>query len=337
MQKRHYLLLGGLAGAFLGARAVVRHKRFYSLAGKNVLVTGGSRGLGLVLARQLVRRGARVAICARNLDDLERARQDLAARGGTVISVQCDLTDQNQVDLMVCSVRKTLGPIDVLINNAGTIVVGPIQTMDAQDFDTAMCTHFYGPMYTTLAVLSDMRETGGGRIVNISSIGGLVSVPHLTPYVASKFALTGFSQGMRTELLRENIFVTTVYPGLMRTGSPRNVTVKGNHKLEYALFKMMDSLPVSAMSAERAARQIINAMMHGQSNVVLSIQAKAAAKINALFPGLTNDAHGFLNMILPKAKDGDRRAMRGHEAESLLSKSPLTMLTDWAAARNNEH
>lgn len=336
MQKRHYLLLGGLAGAFFGARTLVRNKRFYNLSGKNVLVTGGSRGLGLILARQLVDKGARVAICARNLEDLERARQDLASRGGTVISVQCDLTDQNQVDLMVCSVRKALGPIDVLINNAGTIMVGPLQTMDTQDFDTAMCTHFYGPMYTTMAVLPDMREAGSGRIVNISSIGGLVSVPHLAPYVASKFALTGFSQAMRTELLRENIFVTSVYPGLMRTGSPRNVTVKGNHKLEYALFKLLDSVPLSAMSANRAAAQIISAMMHGQANVILSTQAKAVAKINAVFPSLLNDSHGLLNMILPKGKPGDRRALKGHEAESLLSKSPLTILTDLAAARNNE-
>ena len=336
MKTKHLLVVGGIGGAMLGVRGAIRYRRSIDLMGKNVLITGGSRGLGLVLARQLIARGARIAICARDLGELERAREDLASRGGTITTVQCDLTDQNQVDLMVCSVRKTLGPIDILINNAGIIGVGPIQTMGVEDFDAAMKTHFYAPLYTTLAVLPDMREKGAGRIVNISSIGGLVSVPHLVPYVASKFALTGFSQGLRAELMRENIYVTTVYPGLMRTGSPRNVQVKGKHKIEYALFKMMDSLPVSAMSVNRAARQIINAFARGQANIVLSIQAKTAAKLHALFPSISNDANAMLNMLLPTARPGDRKSVRGYEAESMLTRSPLAILTKRAAFANNE-
>src|SRR5262249_52903527 len=145
---------------------------------------------------------------------------------------------------MVDAVWNHFGPIDVLINNAGVIEVGPLETMTLQDFEEAMRTHFWGPVYTTMAVLSEMRYRGGGRIVNISSIGGKVSVPHLVPYCASKFALCGLSEGLRAELAKDNILVTTVIPGLMRTGSPPNATFKGRHREEYAWFSISDALPV---------------------------------------------------------------------------------------------
>src|SRR5205807_1533296 len=96
--------------------------------------------------------------------------------------------------------------LDILLNNAGVISVGPSESMTVGDYEEAMSTHFYGPLYATLAVLPHMRRGGGGRIVNISSIGGLVPRPHLLPYVASKFALSGFSQGLRMELLKDNIY-----------------------------------------------------------------------------------------------------------------------------------
>src|SRR5438270_7691587 len=105
-----------------------------------------------------------------------------------------------------------------------------------------------------------MRRRREGRIVNISSIGGKLSMPHLVPYGASKFALTGLSEGMRVELRKDGVFVTTVCPGLMRTGSPVNADFKGKHREEYSWFSISDSLPLLTMSAERAAGQIIGAM-----------------------------------------------------------------------------
>lgn len=99
-----------------------------------------------------------------------------------------------------------------------------------------------------------MRRQRGGRIVNVSSVGGKIGVPHLLPYTASKFALTGLSEGLRVELKRERILVTTVCPGLMRTGSPRNALFRGKHKREYAWFAIADSLPLLSISAESAAR-----------------------------------------------------------------------------------
>src|SRR5690348_10836503 len=157
----------------------------YELAGKVVLITGGSRGLGLVMARQLVAQKARVAICARDPDELRRAKADL---GDDVVTVTCDVTDADQLERLVGEVHAQLGPIDVLINNAGIIQVGPMKLMTIEDYETAMATHFWAPLRLSLAVLPKMLERGVGRIVNICSIGGRIAVPHLLPYTASKFA-----------------------------------------------------------------------------------------------------------------------------------------------------
>jgi NADP-dependent 3-hydroxy acid dehydrogenase YdfG len=129
----------------------------------------------------MAREGALLAICARDELELERARADLTSRGATVIALPCDVTDKEQVDEVVSSVESHYGRIDVLVNNAGVIEVGPMEAMVLDDFVEAIDTHFWGPLYTTLAVLPGMRRRKEGRIVNISSIGGKVSVPHLLP------------------------------------------------------------------------------------------------------------------------------------------------------------
>ncbi|HKY04409.1 MAG TPA: SDR family NAD(P)-dependent oxidoreductase, partial [Blastocatellia bacterium] len=225
---------------------------------------------------------------------------------------------------------------DVLINNAGVIEVGPMDVMTAGDYEEAMRTHFWGPLYTTLAVLPAMRSRSEGRIVNISSIGGKISVPHLLPYSASKFALTGFSEGLRAELAGDGIVVTTVCPGLMRTGSPRNATFKGRHRGEFAWFMISDSLPLISMNAERAARQIIDACKRGDAEVVLSLPAKLAALFHGVFPGLTADLLGLVNLALPGPGGIGTARARGAESRSALTPSWLTALSDKAAAENNE-
>jgi NAD(P)-dependent dehydrogenase (short-subunit alcohol dehydrogenase family) len=201
----------------LGAAAfglfVVSRLRRYSLRDKVVLVTGGARGLGFVLAKKLALRGAKLVICARDEHSLAEAHRDLEGRGAEVLAVPCDLRDRSSVDSMIAAARATFGRIDVVINNAGTIEVGPLETMTYDDFVTSMQTHFFGPLSTISAVLDEMRERRSGRIVNIASIGGLLPIPHLVPYAASKAALVGLSSALATELGRDGIIVTTVCPG----------------------------------------------------------------------------------------------------------------------------
>ncbi len=165
----------------------------------------------MVLARLLAEKGAKLAICARNADELTVARRDLESRGGEVLDVVCDVRNQSEVNQMVETVCNHYGQIDVLINNAGVIQVGPLEVQTQKDFEDAMAVHFWGPFYTMNAVLPQMRERGAGRIVNISSIGGKLPVPHLAPYCASKFALVGLSSAMRVELVKENVWFSLVY------------------------------------------------------------------------------------------------------------------------------
>ena len=292
--------------------------------------------MGLVMAREFAREGARLAICARDEGELERARADLKKLGAQVIAVPCDVTERAQVNEMVSIVSDRYGQVDVLVNNAGVIQVGPVEVMTLEDYEEAMRVHFWAPLYTTLAVLPEMRRRRQGRIVNISSIGGKISVPHLVPYSASKFALVGLSEGLRAELQKDGVVVTTVCPGLMRTGSPRNAIFKGQHRAEYAWFSISDALPVTAMQAERAARQIIAACQRGDAEIVLTIQAQLAVKFHGLFPGLTQDLLGLMNRVLPGPGGIGRKRAKGKDSQSELSPSWLTALNEKAAQRNNE-
>lgn len=317
-------------------RAAVRRARRLELRGAAVLITGGSRGLGLILAREFGRHGARVAICARDGAGLERARADLQARGVPTVAIAADLTDRAQVDAMVRAVARDLGAIDVLVNNAGVIQVGPLATMTLEDFEAGMATNFWAAVYTTLAVLPLMRHAGRGRIVNITSIGGKISVPHMLPYAAGKFALVGFSQGLRAELAPEGILVTTVCPGLMRTGSPRNATFKGRHRAEYAWFSISGSLPGLSMNAERAARRIVAACRAGAPEVLLSLPAQVAARAHGLLPGLTVEALALAARLLPPAGGIGTRGAQGWQSASATAPSWLTSLGDEAARRHNQ-
>ena len=265
MNRKRALALGMALGAGLSlvARAL-RSASAVSFADKIVLIFGGSRGLGLVLARDLAAEGATVVLAARQVDELERARDELTASGARVTIIPCDITDRAQVGAAIARVIEDHGALDVLINDAGIIQVGPIEHMTLADFEEAMATHFWGPLATTLAALPHMRRGGAKRIVNISSIGGKIAVPHLVPYSASKFALTGLSEGLRSELAGDGIRVTTVCPGLMRTGSTYNAWFKGQHRREFAWFHIAAAIPGISIDAGRAARQIMDACRHGE-------------------------------------------------------------------------
>jgi short-subunit dehydrogenase len=208
--------------------------------------------------------------------------------------------------------------------------------MTIDDYRDSINTHFWGPYFATMAVLPSFQRRRHGRIVNISSIGGKISVPHLVPYSVGKFALTGFSEGLRSELLKDNIYVTTVCPGLMRTGSPRNAFFKGNNEAEYAWFSISDALPVISTSAKRAARRIVNACLRGEAEVVLSLPAKIAVKLHGLLPGVTTDLLGLMNVLLPPPGGIGQDVRTGKQSSSSISPSWITTLNERAAQENNQ-
>jgi short-subunit dehydrogenase len=237
---------------------------------------------------------------------------------------------------MIEEVCKYYGQIDVLVNNAGVIQVGPLEVQTKEDFEDALAVHFWGPYYAMSAAIPQMRLQGAGKIVNISSIGGKMSVPHLAPYCASKFALVGLSGAMRVELAKDNIEVTTVCPGLMRTGSHINAIFKGKNQLEYALFSISNAFPLASISAESAAREIVEACRRGDAEAIISVQAEIAAKMNNLFPELVSEISGLVNQILPSAGGIGTGHATGLESTSFASPSVLTALADKESPRNNE-
>jgi NAD(P)-dependent dehydrogenase (short-subunit alcohol dehydrogenase family) len=337
-QEKFFLgIAAGAAAVVAGSRAV-RGRHAIEFGGRTVAITGGSRGLGLVIARQFADRGARVCLLARNEEELRRAKEQLLRRGAEdVLTVLCDVRDPESIRGAVKRIVEERGAVDILVNNAGVIEVGPLDHMSTEDFENAMATHFWGPLHLIRACLPGMRRRAFGRIVNISSIGGRISVPHLAPYCASKFALAGLSDAMRAELAHEGIRITTVAPGLMRTGSPINATVKGNHRAEFAWFAIFDSLPGMSVSAERAAHAILEACRYGDPDLTIGAPARAAIIANALAPAVVAGAMALATRILPgpAGPDGDR-AVPGHEARSPWAPSILTALSDRAAVRNNE-
>jgi NAD(P)-dependent dehydrogenase (short-subunit alcohol dehydrogenase family) len=338
MERNDKIMLGLLAGAgLLGGMAFLGARRpRYEFNDKVVFITGGSRGLGLVLAREFAKAGAKVAICARDGVELERARVDIESYGGRVLDIVCDARHQSEIIRAIGKIHARFGPVDVLVNNAGVIRVGPLELQTQHDFEEAMQIHFWAPFYATQAVLPEMKRRHTGRIVNISSFGGKVAVPHLAAYCASKFALAGLSSAMRTELVRHGIYVTTVYPGLMRVGSHVNAEFKGQHEKEYAMFSLMAALPITSVSAESAARQILNAVRRGDADLTISPQAKMAARFEALFPNTMAGIFEFVSSLLPGPGTTDKTAYTGLESASAASPSILTSLIDEAAERNNE-
>jgi NAD(P)-dependent dehydrogenase (short-subunit alcohol dehydrogenase family) len=227
--------------------------------------------------------------------------------------------------------------VDVLINNAGVIQVGPLEHMTIEEFENAMATHFWGPLYLMMAVVPSMRRRGFGRIVNIASIGGRIAVPHMAPYCASKFALVGLSDSVRSELKEHGIHVTTVSPGLMRTGSPLNADIKGNHEKEYAWFAIADAIPGLSTSAEHAARRIVEACRYGDPEVTITLPAQIAVALNNLVPSITAGAMSVVNRLLPSPAGASGDNLRkGRDSESRWAPSLATTLSDRAAVANNE-
>jgi short-subunit dehydrogenase len=321
----------------IAARGVARRRRRLDFAGKTVLISGASRGLGLALARGFAHEGANLILLARDERDLARAANELLRYGIAVTTRSLDVGNHGQVRDAVASIFAEGRTIDVLVNNAGMISVGPLENMDLDDYETAMRVHFWAPLYLMQEIIPHMKSRSHGRIVNIVSIGGKVAVPHLLPYVASKFAVAGLSQGMRAELLKDGIYVSTVSPGLMRTGSHLNATFKGQHRKEYALFSLVNSSPLLSISSEAAARKIIEACRYGQAELVLTPQARLLQLANCLFPNLVSETMALANRALPKTPGPTGDTLKhGSESQSTIAPSLLTRSADKAAVRNNE-
>jgi NAD(P)-dependent dehydrogenase (short-subunit alcohol dehydrogenase family) len=327
----------GIAAGLMVQRKLQK-SRERLICGSVVLITGGSRGLGLALAHRFAREGCQVAICARDEDELTRAREGLQEIGASVFTVQCDVTRRSEVEQMIEDVTAHFGRIDILVNNAGLIKVGPIESMTLSDFDEAMDALFWGVVNPTMTLLPVFLQKNRGQIVNITSIGAKVSVPHLIPYCAAKHAAAGFSEGLREELGHTGVKVTTVAPGLMRTGSFMAALFKGDREAESRWFSIGANLPGLSISADRAARQIVSSVKRGDAELILTLPAKVLAKANGIAPQTTQKVLGWAaHRILPAAS-GDKHSTAGWRLSNLKSMKmrPFLLLGRMAERRFNQ-
>ncbi len=315
------------AGAWIGAELILRSWRRYPVRGKTALITGSSRGFGLAIAERFARAGARVVLTARDADALERAKNILLARGALqpddVLAFPCDLRENEQVLALVEQVRSAWGRIDILVNNAGVISIGPVESQPIPAFEDAIRSNYLAMVYTSMALLPEMLARGEGAIVNISSIGGKVAVPHLLPYSGSKFAAVGFSQGLHAEVRAKGVRVTTVTPGLLRTGSPKAALVVGRRAEEFRWFNLGDSLPGVSRDAYGAAGRVLRAAETGETELSITPQAALAARTAQLAPALTTQILSLVNRFLPAPDTRKRAPLPG----AMATEKDLTALT----------
>ena len=328
----------GLLGAGLAAAAIVRARRRAGVfKGKVVLITGGSRGLGLEIARQFGLAGAHLSLAARRHDELQAALSYLHAEGaihngGTALTVVGDVSRPEDAESIVRQTIERYGRIDVLVNNAGVISVAPFVDQTLEAFHEAMNINFYGAVHMVQATLPYLQRQGSGHIVNIASIGGKVAVPHMLPYVASKFALVGFSEGLHSELRSSGIRVTTVNPGLVRSGSHVQAKFAGDAEAEFRWF-FSGMVPGVSKSARGVARDVFNAAADGRAEITITPQAWLAARVAGIAPGFTSFAASLANDYLMPAPTGNRTACAGSD----LPAPKLSIAKAWSQRLQSEH
>jgi len=310
-----FFLAGLGAGAAAAAYATARALSSQPVPdGAVVLITGGSRGLGYAIASRFARSPVRLVLAARDHLELATAQEMLLTEHPHLHAqdfylVAADLSNPAECRRVITEVLNHFGRIDVLVNNAGIIEVGPAEAQPLDAFYRAMHVHFYGPLHLIWAALPHLRKQeampGWARraaIVNIASIGGKVAVPHMLPYTASKFALVGFSEGLHAELRRHNIHVTTVCPGLMRTGGEHHADYIGDVDAERRWFNFVARAPLLSTSVNHAACRVYSAVSQGCAEITITPHAWLAARITGLCPGTTQVVSGLANeYVLPAA------------------------------------
>ena len=310
------LTIGG-AGAVVALLRVPK-KPMTDLNGKVVVIAGGSRGLGLALAEVFARHGSSLVLAARDDQELRAAQEILLAKklihsAANVLLVPCDLTKVGEPEHLISAALARFHRIDVLVNNAGVIHVGPVEKQSPAVFRNAMESDFFAMLETTYAALPHLLARREGSIVNIASIAGKVPVPHLAPYAASKFATVGFSETLHAELRSKGISVLTVNPGLLRTGSSPNALITGEKEQEYRWFKLAAVTPGIAHSPAAAAAKILEAIRQGCAEIEIGWDASLAARLQGISPATTQYLGHLAHKHLLPQPAGTTRTVAAHK------------------------
>jgi len=255
------------------------------LNGTISVITGATSGIGRETAIEFMKSGASVVIAGRRRERLNNLAAEIEAAGGKALAVVTDVADQAQVDHLIESAMERFGRIDSLVNNAGVAFAGRFNEMALEDFRRVMDVNFWGAVYASKAVVERMRkQRGGGVIINVSSILGKRGVPFETAYCASKFALAGFSEALRAEVMSDGIDVSTIFPGAVET----EIFESSANQTGLELPSFVPKFPANAM-----AKLIVQTARFPRPEVVMALDAQAINFFNTLAPGLMDLALGW--------------------------------------------
>jgi len=189
-----------------------------NLKDKTAIVTGGTKGIGGGIAEALIREGVSVCISARDQDEVDRAVKELnGSKAGRAMGLVCDVRRHDQVAALIDHTVKELGGLDILINNAGVGSFETVEQTSPEDFRAVLETNLFGVFYCCHEAIPQMKQRGGGYIINVSSLAGANPHPRMAAYNASKFSLNGFSEALMQEVRHDNIKVSYIMPGSVNT------------------------------------------------------------------------------------------------------------------------
>ena len=271
------------------------------LSGTTAVITGATSGIGRETAREFASAGSKVVVAGRRRDRLQELVKEIEAKGGQALAVPTDVADQAQVESLIENAVRHFGRVDVLVNNAGVAIASRFEEMPLEDFRRLMDVNFWGAVYACRAAVPQMRKQRGGVILNVSSIFGKRGMPFETAYCASKFALAGFSESLRVELMSENIDVCTIFPGAVETEIFD--AAANNTGLELPSY-------VPKFPAKQMAKLIVRTARFPQAEVVAAFDAQAINLARTVAPALVDLALGWSVPFI----EGMRRGKQQNES-----------------------
>ena len=265
-----------------------------------VLITGASSGIGEAVARELVRRGAKVVLCARRTDLLEKVAIELRAAGGSAVAVACDVTKDGDPEAAVARAVAEWGRLDTVLANAGFAIAGRFESLTLDDYRRQLETNLFGTIRTLKAALPELKKTKG-RIGVVGSVNGFIGTPATSAYCISKFAVRGLCDSVRPELKKDGVSVTHIAPGFVAS----EIRAKDNREVVHRHAK--DPVPAWLVaSAESAANEIVNALSRRKREQIVTFHGKVLVFLERHLPWLVATFAG--------AVDADSRPDRKREA-----------------------
>ena len=271
--------------------------------GSTVVITGATSGIGRETAREFARAGARVVAAGRREDRLRELVAEIEGQGGEALAVPTDVADGAQVEALIARAVERFGAVDTLVNNAGVGMAARFEEQSIEAFRRVMEVNFWGAVVACKAVLPRMRaQPMGGLIINIASIMGKRGLPFETAYCASKFALAGFSEALRTEVMAQGIDVSTIFPGAVES----EIWETTDNRTGLDLASLLPKLP-----AQDLARVIVQDARMPQPEIVMALDAQVVGLLNTVAPGIMDFV---LGQSVPFLRDSRRAPPPGARA-----------------------